>query len=67
MIVNALIVVLSVALWPMEILKKMVDLICDDYAGLSDGPWQPSDGGLSNGMVIKLERIDGIPPQWRPG
>jgi hypothetical protein len=33
--------------------------------GLSDGDLL--DGGLSDGMVIKSERIDGILPRWRPG
>jgi hypothetical protein len=33
MIVNALIVTLSVALQPVKILKKSVDVICDDDAG----------------------------------
>jgi hypothetical protein len=33
MIVNALIVMLPVALQPVKILKKLVDVICDDDAG----------------------------------
>jgi hypothetical protein len=33
MIMNALIVTLSVALQPVKILKKTVDVICDDDAG----------------------------------
>ena len=49
----------------MKILKKAVDVICDDYAGplqcLSDGGL--SDDGLSDGMVIKSDRIDGILPR----
>jgi len=33
MVIDALIVTLSVALYPVKILKKTVDAICDDYAG----------------------------------
>ena len=33
MIMDTLIVTLSVTLEPMKILKKTVDVICDDYAG----------------------------------
>jgi hypothetical protein len=33
MIMNALIVTLSVALQPVKVLKKTVDVICDDDAG----------------------------------
>ena len=33
MIMNALIVALSVVLQPMKIMKKMIDVICDDDSG----------------------------------
>ena len=33
MIMNALTVALSVVLWPVKILKKTIDVICDDDSG----------------------------------
>jgi hypothetical protein len=39
-IINALIVTLSVALQPVKILKKSVNVICDDYAlGFQEKIW----------------------------
>jgi hypothetical protein len=59
MIMNALIVTLSVALQPIRILKKAVDVICNDDAG-SLG-WRPQM--VIRDMVIKLGRIDEILPR----
>jgi hypothetical protein len=58
MIMNALIVTLSVTLQPVKILMKAVQLMPSVMTTLG-----LSDGGLSNGMAIKSERMGGILPR----